>query len=220
MDIPGGYPAQLFQRGEGRMAVYHATAVLRAGHAPGELRAPMSPRDLIAHSEAEALEAASDFIALCVGEWCEHVEESEAAQFAAEAEMWEAQVRLVNRPSVDVEPRRWTTEQTVNGRVVGKLYHYGEETGEQSFDVLIGGRKAGLLVERRQQLPMAMTDGRVSETRIWRLSEATGVLAQLLGREWQDPRPVRSGSGIVWPDAALAGIRTGLEQVAASSAGT
>lgn len=99
-----------------------------------------------------------------------------------------------------------------DGAVVGQRYHHGVETGEQSFDVVIGEKVAGLLVEGRRVVPAA--EGQYQEIRIWRLSQATGCLEPLVGREWDDGRLLGEvGSfDFAWPDAALAGIRAELER--------
>jgi hypothetical protein len=122
----------------------------------------------------------------------------------------------VNRPSVNVEPRSWTTDAVHEGAIVGTLYNYGNETGEQSFDVLLDGKITGLLLERRR--PIVTTEGQPAEKRGWCLSKASGALAPVIGREWEEDRPVGEGDGFAWPGVALAGIRGALESQNSTSA--
>ena len=195
------------------MATYHVTAVPKAGMSPSGL--PLGPRDITASSDEEARGRADGLMGECVCEWGEHLcegrGEAAAAEFAAWAEQWQPQVRQVNRPTLDVNPRSWTTDSVHNGKVVGTHYHYGDETGEQAFDVLADGKVAGLLVEGRRRLPAQVADEQVREIRVWRLSTATGVLAGFAGRQWEEDRPVQ-GNRFAWPAAALAGIRAELEK--------
>jgi hypothetical protein len=196
------------------MATYHVTAVPKAGVTP-DGPVPLGPRDITAGSDAEAQGLADGLMAQCIGERGEHhcdwEDEAAVAAFNAWAAQWQTQVRRVNRPVIDVNPRSWTTDTVHDGRVVGTRYHYGNETGEQSFDVVADGVVSGLIVESRLWLPMQTTDGQMREMRAWRLTTATGVLAGVVGRQWNEDWPVE-GEGLVWPDAALAGIRAALEK--------
>jgi hypothetical protein len=207
--------------GGAAMATYHVTASPRAGISPTG-SAPLAPMDITASNDEEAQREANGLLGECIGEYGEHLYEGHGeaavAAFGAWADQWQALVRRVYRPSVDVTPRSWTTDAMYNGKVVGTHFHYGEETGEQAFDVLVGGTVAGLLVEGRRWLPAPEGDGHVREIRVWRLRSAMGVLASLTGRQWDEDGPVER-NGLAWPDAALGGIRAELENKATTACG-
>ncbi len=80
-----------------------------------------------------------------------------------------------------------------DGVVVGQHFDYGEETGEQSFDVLIGGVVSGQFVWRPSDsaLPAIIADNVLSideagrarrRNCVWRLAGATSALAPFADR--------------------------------------
>ena len=179
-----------------KMATYHVMAVPKSGENPDSITRPLAPCDVIADSEQDALLSAESLIDGAVGEYeeCLMATKGEAAarERVALMQQWQPQARRVDRPAVAVESRSWTSDMVHDGAVVGQRYHYGEETGERSFDVLVGGVVAGLLAQGSGQ---------------WRLIKATGPLASLSGRQWSDG----GLKGFVYPDAPLADIRAALE---------
>jgi hypothetical protein len=198
------------------MAVFHAMAMLKEGANPQLGICPLHPGDIVAGSEQEALEEARSLMNDTIGECAEASDDDAADKLYAAAKALEPHVVRVNRPSVNVEPRSWTTDAVHEGAIVGTLYNYGNETGEQSFDVLLDGKITGLLLERRR--PMVTTEGQPAEKRGWCLSKASGALAPVVGREWEEDRPVGEGDGFAWPGVALAGIRGALESQNSTSA--
>jgi hypothetical protein len=112
-----------------------------------------------------------------------------------------------------------------DGVTVGQLFDYGEETGEQSFDVVVGGVVSGRVVRWASgpELPaiIIIADNILSideagrarrGNRVWRLAEATGVLASFADRRW-------TVQGSERPNVALADIRAGLETTSRESDG-
>jgi hypothetical protein len=196
------------------VATYQLVAVPKAGRNPSPSARPLAPRDLAANSDNEAMEYATPFIDQQIGELCEalrvtHGEEA-ANEFEAMAAQWQPQVRRVNRPIVDVNRRSWTTDGIRNGVVVGQHIHYATETGEQAFDVLVGGEVTGLLTEGRR----IAAGERNRLVRVWHLREARGVLTPLAGRRWDDGRDIGPDDilDFVYPEVAVAAIRAALER--------
>jgi hypothetical protein len=101
------------------MATYLAMAIPKPGFTPDALTRPLAPRDITADSDEEALENADSLIAAEVGEFGDGIRESQgdeaAAAFYARARQWKPWVQQVDRPVVDVEPRKRTEEITRDG---------------------------------------------------------------------------------------------------------
>jgi hypothetical protein len=136
---------------------------------------------------------------------------------------WQVVARRVHRPAVEIVPHAQITEVARDGMTIGQHYDYGDETGEQSFDVLVGGVVSGRLVRwaSESELPAVIADNILSideagrarrRNRVWRLAGATRRLASFAGRRW-----TTQGSG--WPNLALADIREGLETASQESEG-
>jgi hypothetical protein len=203
------------------MATYLAMAIPKPGFTPDLSTRPLAPRDITAGSDREALENADSLIAAEVGEFGESIRETRgdeaAAAFHAWAEQWQPWAQRVDRPAVDVEPRKRTEEITRDGEVVGWHYHYSDETGAQSFDVLLDCAVHGLLVGYRDApafggeniVSLDQTE-RKQPTRRWVLAVADGALAPLADRRWEGS--LGGGISVDWPpDQALADIRAALE---------
>jgi len=120
-------------------------------------------------------------------------------------------------------PRAKTIDVVRDGVVVGQLFDYGRETGEESFDVLVGAVVSGRLVRwtSEPELPAIIADNVVSideagrarrRDRVWRLAEATSALGAFADRRWTTQKSER-------PNVALADIRAGLETASQASDG-
>jgi hypothetical protein len=135
--------------------------VPKAGENPSSETRPLAPHDIVADSDDDALSHAHSLIAESVGEFYESIlatRGDEAADaFYATTQRWQPMVRRVKRPRIDVRPRSWTTDALRDGEVVGSHFHYGEETGDQAFDVLVEDAVCGCLVEGRRR-SLALTD--------------------------------------------------------------
>jgi hypothetical protein len=195
------------------MLTFHATVTPKPGSKPS-IAPPMSPRDISASSEIDAMEEAQSLLMDVLGEWSEAKELSEGAeaveQFDEAAEDWLLVVRRVDRPGIHLRPICFTPgverdDDDLDSSYVSLRYDYGQETGTQAFDVLADKVICGRLVEGRRGLP----GGDV--VRIWRLKDATGALSAINGHEWEDHGNPVSRQTFVWPDAGLMGIRTDLE---------
>lgn len=215
------------------MATYHA--VMEPVH--GKSQAPETPLPLIPWDvEADsAEEAIKEVRHLITEEWFEyfflraegdHFERSEAAgrEIDRIQSEWQPVVRRVERPTVAVESRVIETEDILHeGRVVGQSFHYGTDRGAQEFNILVGGHPSGRLVQiaddtQHPDLPglIVATMSRSKEIlpakRRWKLTEASGPLAFLIGQEWDDEVHPRDFGGIMDPDSVIAEIRRELEQ--------
>ena len=195
------------------MPTFHTTMTPKPGSTPA-IAPPMSPRDISASSEIDAMEEAQSLLMDVLGERSEAKEMSEgpeaAEQFDEAAEGWLLVVRRVDRPCIHLRPICFTAgverdDGDLDGSYVSLRYDYGQETGTQIFDVLADKVICGCLVEGRRELP----GGDV--VRIWRLQDATGALSAINGHEWEDYGNPVSRQTFVWPYAGLVGIRTDLE---------
>jgi hypothetical protein len=197
------------------MAIYHVMAVPKAGEDPPPAARPLAPRDISADSDQHALERTASLIAEEVGEFYESILQTQgdeaADAFYAAMQRWQPMARRVERPHIDVKPRSWITDALHDGKVVGQHFNYGEDTGEQMFDVFVDGAVCGCLVEGRRRSLTLTGDGQRHEIRVWMLREAAGALAPLAGHVWEDHDRPSQVKGFAWPDAALAGIRAELE---------
>jgi hypothetical protein len=189
----------------------------------------LAPHDFIADSEDDAVGRAEALIAETrYYAWKRALEaaggdEGAASQAIGYFEQWHVVARRVHRPTVEIAPHPQITEVMRDGVKVGEHYDYGEETGEQSFDVLVGDVVSGRLVRwaSAAELPAIIADNTLSideagrarrRPRVWRLADASGPLASFADRRW-----TTQGSG--WPDVALADIRAGLETASQESDG-
>jgi hypothetical protein len=194
------------------MATFEVTMTPKPGSKPS-IAPLVSPRDISASSEVEAMEEAQSLLTDVLGEWSEAKEMSEgpeaAEQFAEAAEDWLLVVRRVDRPCIHLRPICFTPgverDDDLDSSYVGLRYDYVQETGTQAFDVLADKVICGRLVEGRRGLP----GGDV--VRVWRLKDATGALSAINGHEWEDHGNPVSRQTFVWPDAGLMGIRADLE---------
>ena len=150
-------------------------------------------------------------------------DEDAASQVVAYFAQWHVVARRVPRPTVEIVPRAQVIDAVRDGVVVGQLFDYGEETGEQSFDVLVGDVVSGRLVRwaSESELPAIVADNILSideagrarrRDRVWSLAGATSLLASFADHRW-----TTQGSG--WPNVALADIRAGLEIASQESDG-
>jgi hypothetical protein len=134
------------------MATYHATIVPRPRDEPPDPKTrPLSPRDVTADTEADALTQVDAFLAEAgYHAWRRVYERFGDADLASlitdNSGDWQVNVRLVLRPSVHIEPRAITTEIVRDGVIVGETYNYEGGAGEESFDVLLNGLVNGVLV--------------------------------------------------------------------------
>jgi hypothetical protein len=199
------------------MATYHMIVELRPGHLPGLEHPPLSPRDIVAGSEEEALGEAEGSLAEVIhGTW-ERVIDQSGGDKALAAEQsnldgrWQIVLRRVDRPAVDFEPLSTEVKIMRDGRYVGTHYHYEGPEGEQSCDILLDGAVSGRLVGRMKgsapEQPM----------RRWVLDAAAGALAPLVGRHWD--APVRNRIVDYPALEALADIRAALEDRSAGQRG-
>jgi hypothetical protein len=195
------------------MATFHATMTPKPGSKPS-IAPPMSPRDISASSEVEAMEEAQSLLMDVLGEWSEVKEMSEGSKaaraFDKAAEDWVPVVRRVDRPCIHLRPICFTPgavrdDDDLDSSHVNLRYDYGQETGTQAFDVLADKVICGRLVEGRRELP----DGGV--VRVWCLQDATGALSAIKGRVWEDYANPVSRQTFIWSDAGLMSIRTDLE---------
>jgi hypothetical protein len=203
------------------MATYNVTVVPRPGEQPDPRTCPLAPHDFTAESEDDAVGRAEALIAETrYYAWKHALEVAGGDEDAADGAVgyfaqWQAVGRRVHRPEVEMKPHAKVIDALRDGVVVGRLFDYGEETGEQSFDVLIGGVVSGRLVRwaSETELPAIIADNIVSidaagqarrRNRVWRLAGATSALASFADRRW-------TTQGSDWPDVALADIRAGLE---------
>jgi hypothetical protein len=197
------------------MATYHIMAVPKAGENPSSETRPLAPHDIVADSDDDALSHAHSLIAESVGEFYESIlatRGDEAADaFYATTQRWQPMVRRVKRPRIDVRPRSWTTDALRDGEVVGSHFHYGEETGDQAFDVLVEDATCGCLVEGWRRSLALSDDGQRHEIRVWSLREATGVLAPLAGLVWEDYGGPGQLRGFVLPSVALTAVRAQID---------
>jgi hypothetical protein len=203
------------------MATYYVTVVPRPGERPDPRTCPLAPCDFVADSEDDAVGQAEALIAETQYYAWKHAleaaggDEDEASRAVGYFAQWQVVARRVRRPTVEIVPHPQITEVMRDGVKVGEHYDYGEETGEQSFDVLVGDVVSGRLVRwtSQSELPAIVADNILSidpagrarrRDRVWRLAGATTALASFADRRW-----TTQGSG--WPDVALADIRAGLE---------
>jgi hypothetical protein len=203
------------------MATYHVTVVPRPGEHPDPSTCPLVPLDFTADSEDDAVGHAEALIAETRYYAWKHAleaaggDEDAASRAIGYFAQWHVVARRVHRPTVEIVPHPQITEVVRDGVKIGQLYGYGEETSEQSFDVLVRGVVSGRLVRwaSKSELPAIVADNIVSideagrarrRDRIWRLARATSPLASFADRRW-----TTQGSG--WPNVALAYIRAGLE---------
>jgi hypothetical protein len=211
------------------MATYHVTVVPRPGEQPDPMTCPLAPCDFTVDNEDDALGRAEALIAETrYYAWKHALEASGGDEDAANQEtdyfaQWQAVARCVRRPAVDMKPHAESIDVVRDGVVVGQLFDYGEETGEQSFDVLVGGIVSGRLVRwaSQSELPAIVADNILSideagrarcRDRVWSLVGATSALASFADHRW-----TTQGSG--WPNVALADIRAGLETASQESDG-
>jgi hypothetical protein len=195
------------------MATFEVTMTPKPGIEPS-IASPLSPRDISAGSEIDAMEEAQSLLGDVLGEWSEVKEMSEgdeaAMAFDEAAEDWVLTVRRVDRPCIHLRPICFTpgverNNDDLDSSYISLRYDYGQETGTQAFDVLADKVVCGRLVEGRRDLP----GGGV--VRVWRLQDATGALSASEGHEWEDHGNPVSRQMFVWPDAVLDGIRANLE---------
>jgi hypothetical protein len=195
------------------MATFHLTMIPKPGIEPS-IASPLSPRDISASSEVDAMEEAQSLLGDVLGEWSEVKEMSEgdeaAMAFDEAAEDWVPTVRRVDRPCIHLRPICFTPgverdDDDLDSSYISLRYDYGQETGAQAFDVLADKVICGRLVEGRRELP----GGDV--VRVWCLQDATGALSAIDGHEWEDHGNPVSRQTFVWPDAGLDGIRADLE---------
>jgi hypothetical protein len=194
------------------MATYHVTAVPLPGEHPDPGTCPLAPCDFTADSEDDALERAEALITETrYYAWKRALEASGGDEDVANWEIgyfaqWQVVARRVRRPAVDMMPHAEIIDVVRDGVVVGQLFDYGEETGEQSFDVLVGGVVSGRLARRASEpeLPGIITDNVVSideagrarrANRVWCLAGATRPLTSFAGRQWTTQG---SGGGPTW----------------------
>ena len=118
---------------------------------------------------------------------------------------WQPTVRLVDRPTVDVNPRPEAIGVMRDGQVVGQRYDYGADRREQSFYILIDGAVGGRL-EQCVDAGSAST----GPTFAWRPTEAVGPINFLARRQWEDPAEGFSDL-LAWPSVAIAALRAALE---------
>jgi hypothetical protein len=211
------------------VATYYATVVPRPGEHPDPGTCPLAPCDFTADSEDDAVGHAAALIAETRYYAWKHAleaaggDEDAATRAVSYFEQWQVVARRVHRPVVDMIPHAEIIEVMREGVAVGQHYDYSEETGEQSFDVLVGGVVSGRLVRwaSKSELPAIVADNIVSideagrarrRDRVWRLAGVTSPLASFADRRW-----TTQGSG--WPNVALADIRAGLETVNQESDG-
>jgi hypothetical protein len=211
------------------MARYHVTVVSRPGEHPDPRTCPLAPCDFTADDENDAVERSEALIAetryfaseraLEAAAGDEDVARGAIGYFA----QWQVRAGRVHRPAVEIVPHARVTDVVRDGITIGQHYDYGEETGEQSFDILVGGIVSGRLVRwaSESELPAIIADNIVSideagrarhRNSVWRLAGATSPLASFADRRW-----TTQGSG--WPNVALADIRAGLETASQESAG-
>ena len=207
------------------MATYHVTVAPRPWEEPDPKTRPLSPRDVTADSEQDALAQADAFIAEARHPiWQRAYEDAggdaDAANRATDfIDQWQPIARRVERPTVEVQPRALVSVTMRDGVVIGERYEYETPDGEQSFDVLIDGVVRGRLVGRAgNSLAWVFRSAKIissdrarrndSRGRMWFLAEANGPLVLVADRRWDEP-----SSGVVpeWPDAVLADIRAALE---------
>ena len=195
--------------------------VPRPGEHPDPRLCPLAPHDFTADSEDDAVGRAEALIAETRYYAWKHAleaaggDEDAASRAIGYFAQWQVVARRVRRPTVEIVPHLQITEVVRDGVVVGQHFDYGEETGGQSFDVLVGGIVCGRLVRwtSESELPAIVADNVLSideagrarrRDRVWRLAGATSALASFADRRW-----MTQGSG--WPDVAVADIRAGLE---------
>jgi hypothetical protein len=200
------------------MATYHVTVVPRPGEEPHPATCPLMPCDVMADSEADALDQAGSCIAetmQCVWEaYLAHGDTEILDREMDEIEQWQPIVRHVDRPAVALEPRA----EIIAMPHGGQLYDYGETTGTESFDVLIDGSTCGRL-ERRAATAAALKIaagnvapiGNAVGERVWLIAAARGPLMPFAGRRWPDRSPAGRGQMMRWLDTILADIRAALE---------
>ena len=219
--MPAPTASQPAGEGDSQMATYHVTVVPRPGEHPDPRLCPLAPHDFIADSEddaagrAEALIAETRYYAWKRALEAAGGDEDAASQAIGYFAQWHVVARRVHRPTVEIAPHPQITEVMRDGVKVGEHYDYGEETGEQSFDVLVGDVVSGRLVRwtSQSELPAIVADNILSidpagrarrRDRVWQLAGATSALAPLADRRW-----TTQGAG--WPYVALADIRAALE---------
>jgi hypothetical protein len=204
------------------MATYHMTVERRPAQLPGLDHPPLSPRDIVADSEKDALGTAESSMAeVCHAAW-EYVlnqsggDEALAAAQSNFEERWQIVVRRVDRPAVDFKARASAVDIVRDGQFVGTHYNYSGPEGEQSCDILLDGAVSGRLVGRMNGSERG--DERIAPTgqakpeqpmRRWVLDAAADALAPLVGRHWD--APVRSHIVDYPALEALADIRAALD---------
>jgi hypothetical protein len=159
------------------MATYHVTVVPRPGEHPDRGLCPLAPHDFTADSEDDAVGHGEALIAETRYYAWKHAfeaaggDEDAAARAVDHFGQWQVVGRRVHRPAVEIKPHAKVIDTVRDGVVVGQLYNYGEESGEQSFDVLIGGVVSGQLVRwaSDSELPAALVQftGRSILPAVW-----------------------------------------------------
>ena len=154
------------------MATYHVTTVPRAGKTPHPATCPLIPCDITADSEGVA-------VAYMAEDWLSDIDPENDDQVRAYIAQWQPVARRVDRPTIDLKPRAKIIEPWN-----GQLYDYGEETGTETFDVLVDGHACGRL-ERQEVAPGGQRE--------WLIADARAPLAALADRRWVDRSPAGSG---------------------------